>query len=300
MGRGNRLSSQPSAARRSGFDIRSTPSGRRRQIRTGGGSGAMSIRALIVDDEPLARQSVRRFLKSHPDIEVVGERATANRRPSPSWLRSPTSSFWMSRCRRWMASKWSAASASSKCHATIFVTAYDQYALRAFDANALDYLLKPFGKSRFERALARARERIAGSLDREAAERILRAMESVAGRGRYLDRLPVSENGRILFVNARDIQWIEAAGNYARLHAAGRSHDVRETLTSLEGKLDPANFLRIHRSAIVNVQFVKEVHPWFHGYHLVLLENGQKLRMSRYQREIAERLGLAARMRTSG
>ncbi len=180
---------------------------------------------------------------------------------------------------------------------TIFVTAYDQYALRAFDANALDYLLKPFGKTRFERALARARERIAGGLDHEAAQRILRAMESAAARGSYIDRIPVSASGRILFVKVRDIQWIEAAGNYARIHAAGRSHDVRETLSSLEGKLDPADFLRIHRSAIVNIQFVKEVHPWFRGYHLVLLESGQKLRMSRYQREVAERLGLGGRRR---
>jgi two-component system LytT family response regulator len=152
-----------------------------------------------------------------------------------------------------------------------------------------------FGRTRFERALARARERIAGSLDREATQRILRAMESVAARSNYVDQLPVSDNGRIFLVKVRDIHWIEAAGNYARIHAAGRSHEVRETLTSLEGKLNPKDFLRIHRSAIVNIQFVKEIHPWFHGYHLVLLENGRKLRMSRYQHEVAERLGLGGR-----
>jgi two-component system LytT family response regulator len=255
----------------------------------------MSIRALIVDDEPLARQSVRRFLKSHPDIEVVGESGDGQSAASAILDQKPDLVFLDVQMPEMDGFEVVSRVGVEHMPWTIFVTAYDQYALRAFDANALDYLLKLFGKTRFERALARARERIAGSLDREAAERILRAMESVASRGRYLDRLPVSENGRILFVNARDIQWIEAAGNYARLHAAGRSHDVRETLTSLEGKLDPAHFLRIHRSAIVNVQFVREVHPWFHGYHLVLLENGKKLRMSRYQREIAGRLGLAAR-----
>jgi two-component system, LytTR family, response regulator len=110
-----------------------------------------------------------------------------------------------------------------------------------------------------------------------------------------MDRVPVSGNGRITFAKSGDIQWIEAAGNYARLHVAGRSFDVRETLTGLEGKLNPANFLRIHRSTIVNIQFAKEVYPWFHGYHVVLLESGQELRMRRYQGQSAERLGLGGR-----
>ena len=255
----------------------------------------MSIRALVVDDEPLARQSVRRFLKQHADIQVVAECGDGRSAVAAILSERPDLVFLDIQMPEMDGFEVVNRIGVERMPATIFVTAYDRYALRAFDANALDYLLKPFGKTRFERALARARERIAGSLDREAAQRILRTMESVAGLGGYIDRLPVSENGRIVFVKVREIRWIEAAGNYARLHVAGRSHDVRETLTSLEGKLNPKDFLRIHRSAIVNVQFVKEVHPWFHGYHLVLLENGQKLRMSRYQREVAERLGLAWR-----
>ena len=128
--------------------------------------------------------------------------------------------------------------------ATIFVTAYDQYALAAFDANALDYLLKPFGKVRFDRALNRARQRIAGDADHEMMQRFMRSMESMAGQKNYVDRLPVTDNGRITFVKTRDIQWIESAGNYARLHVASRHHDIRETLTNLESKLSPseANF----------------------------------------------------------
>ena len=255
----------------------------------------MSIRALVVDDEPLARQSVRRFLKHHADIEVVGECGDGQAAVAAILTRKPDLIFLDVQLPEMDGFEVVGRIGVERMPSTIFVTAYDQYALRAFDANALDYLLKPFGKTRFERALARARERIAGGLDHEAAQRILRAMESAAGHGSYIDRIPVSASGRIVFVKVRDIQWIEAAGNYARIHAAGRSYDVRETLSSLEGKLDPADFLRIHRSAIVNIQFVKEVHPWFHGYHLVLLENGQKLRMSRYQREVAERLGLGGR-----
>jgi two-component system, LytTR family, response regulator len=121
---------------------------------------------------------------------------------------------------------------------------------------------------------------------------LIRAMENVAARREYVDRLAVAENGRIIFVRTPDIQWIEASGNYARLHAGGRRYEVRETLVNLEGKLDPREFVRIHRSTIVNMHYVKEVHPWFHGYHLVLLDSGQELRMSRYQHEVVNRLGL--------
>jgi two-component system LytT family response regulator len=255
----------------------------------------MSMRALLVDDEPLARQSVRRFLKNHADIQVIGE-CGDGRSAVPAILdHRPDLVFLDVQMPEMNGFEVVNRIGAEQMPATIFVTAYDQYALRAFDANALDYLLKPFGKTRFDRALARARERIAGNLDRGAVQRILRTMESAAARGGYLERLPISKNGRIVFIEAREIRWIEAAGNYARLHTAGCSHDVRETLTSFEGKLDPKDFLRIHRSAIVNIRFVKEVHPWFHGYHLVLLQNGEKLRMSRYQHEVAERLGLAGR-----
>jgi two-component system LytT family response regulator len=174
--------------------------------------------------------------------------------------------------------------------AIIFVTAYDQYALAAFDAHAVDYLLKPFGRARFDRAVDRARERVSrGNGDREMLRRLLQTIERHKA---HIDSVPVTENGRILFIKTRDIQWIESAANYARLHVASGYHDIRETLKSLEGKLNPKEFVRIHRSIMVNLHYVKEVHPWFHGYHLVLLENGQELRMSRYQKAIAERLGL--------
>ncbi len=170
---------------------------------------------------------------------------------------------------------------------------YDCYAVRAFDANAIDYLLKPVGQARFERALARAKERIAESSKEDVAERIVATLEQIKRQDKYFDRLPVSENGRILFVKTKEIDWIEANGNYVRVHVGTRTHEIRETLNTLERKLDPRDFLRIHRSTIVNVHLIKEIQPWFHGYHLVLLQNGQELRMSRYQNEIAKRLGLA-------
>ncbi len=175
---------------------------------------------------------------------------------------------------------------------SIFVTAYDRYALRAFDANAIDYLLKPIGKERFERALTRAKQRIAGELKHDEVHRIISSLERLAAAQTYPDRLAIPKNGRVVFVATKDIDWIEAEGNYVRLHVGNREHEFRETLARLEEKLNPAEFLRIHRSTIVNIEHIKEVQAWFHGHHRVLLENGTELRMSRYQREIARKLGL--------
>jgi two-component system LytT family response regulator len=252
----------------------------------------MSIRALIADDEPLARQSIRRFLKYHSDVSVVDECGDGQSAAAAIVSQKPDLVFLDVQMPELDGFAVVRRVGVAQMPATIFVTAYDQYALAAFDANALDYLLKPFGKARFDRALARARERLAEHPDRNLMECLLRTIDSLSAEKNYLDRLPVTENGRILFVKTREIQWIESAGNYARLHVASRSHQVRQTLSNLHCKLNPKEFVRIHRSTIVNLQYVKEVHPWFHGYHVVLLESGQTLRMSRYQQQVAERLGL--------
>jgi two-component system, LytTR family, response regulator len=252
----------------------------------------MSIRALIIDDEPLARKSVRRFLKNHPDICVLDECGDGQSAVAAILSHKPDLLFLDVQMPELDGFAVVNRIGVDHMPATIFVTAFDQYALAAFNANALDYLLKPFGKTRFDRALNRARARLASHADHDLMQRFLQAMESVAAQKRYVDRLPITENGRIVFVKTRDIEWVESNGNYARLHVSSRSYDIRETLTSLDGKLNPREFVRIHRSTIVNLQYVKEVHPWFHGHHLVILESGQKLRMSRYQKEVAECLGL--------
>jgi two-component system, LytTR family, response regulator len=256
----------------------------------------MSIRSLIVDDEPLARHSVRRFLKYHPDIEVLGECGDGQSAVDAILANKPDLVFLDVQMPELNGFAVVDRIGVEQMPATIFITAYDQYALAAFDANALDYLLKPFGKTRFDRALNRARERVGTRGDRDMMQRLLQAMETVAGQKLYIDRLPITENGRIVFVKTRDIQWMESTGNYVLLHVCSRNHEIRETLTNLEGKLDPREFVRIHRSTIVNLQYVKEVHPWFHGCHLVVLENGDKLRMSRYQKEVAQRLGLGGHL----
>jgi two-component system LytT family response regulator len=252
----------------------------------------MSIRTLIVDDEPLARSSVRRFLKNDSSVDVIGECGDGESAIAEIRARKPDLVFLDVQMPEMDGLEVLRKIAPEQMPAVIFVTAYDRYAVRAFDANALDYLLKPFGRERFERALARAKDRIAGKLNPDESRSILAALEQAHAQHGYVERLPVTENGRITFVRTTDVEWIEAEGNYVRLHAGKRDHALRETLAALQRKLNPRDFLRIHRSAIVNVHHIREIHPWFHGYHLVILENGQELRMSRYQRDVARRLGL--------
>jgi two-component system LytT family response regulator len=253
----------------------------------------MSIRALVVDDEPLARRTIRRFVGKNIGVEIVGEcgdgesavRAIQDSKPDLVFL-----DIQMPEMDGFQVLNEIGA---DKMPVTIFVTAYDRFALRAFDANAIDYLLKPVGKERFERALARAKQRIAGTADCDEVQRIVFALEKLVAPRKYLSRLPIPKNGRMMFVATNDIDWIEAEGNYVRLHVGSREYQFRETLAELGEKLNPAEFLRIHRSAIVNIERIKEIQPWFHGHHRVLLENGTELRMSRYQHEVARKLGLA-------
>jgi len=253
----------------------------------------MKIRAVIVDDEPLGRRGLLRFLKNDPEVEVVAECADGQSAVGAILARKPDLVFLDVQMPEMNGFEVVRSIGPEKMPLTIFVTAFDRYAIRAFDANAIDYLLKPVGAERFAKAMARAKGRIAEKSSRETAQHMIATLVEIKRQNEYLERLPVSENGRILFVKTKEIDWIEANGNYARLHVGPRTHEIRETLSTLEHKLSPRDFLRIHRSTIVNVHLIREIQPWFHGYHLVLLQNGQKLRMSRYLGEIAKRLGLA-------
>jgi two-component system LytT family response regulator len=140
--------------------------------------------------------------------------------------------------------------------------------------------------------LSRAKQHIAGGFNREALSRVVAVLCPATSQKHYPDQLPVNHRGHVVFVSTAEIDWIEAVGNYARLHAGSRQFEVRETLTSIANKLDPLIFMRIHRSTIANVRRIKEIHPWFGGHHLVVLNDGQELRMSRYQRDVARRLGV--------
>ena len=244
------------------------------------------IRAVIVDDEPLARDRVRMLLEGVDDIAVVGEfgdgRSAANGigklRPDLLFLdvqMPEVDGFGVLQLV-----------GPEQMPVTIFVTAYDQYALKAFDVSAVDYLLKPFDRERFLRALARARKQIP-SADLQA--RLLSLLKHVTNNA-FLERLVIKSAGRISFLKTDEVDWIEAAGNYVRLHVARESHMLRETMSSIEGKLDPGKFVRIHRGAVVNLERIKDLQPLFHGDHQVTLRDGSRLTLSRSYRENLERV----------
>jgi len=252
----------------------------------------MTIRALLVDDEPLARRAVRRFLVKKTDVEVVAECGDGESAVHAIQSLRPDLVFLDVQMPEMDGFQVLGSIGAGEMPITIFVTAYDRFALRAFDANAIDYLLKPLSRERFERALVRAQQRMAEHHNHEEMRRLLASLQKLSAAQEYPKRLAIPKNGRTVFVDTKNIDWIEAEGSYLRLHVGNREHQFRGTLSEIEGKLSPADFLRIHRSTIVNIQRIREIQTWFHGYHRVLLEDGTELRMSRYQDEIARRLGL--------
>jgi two-component system, LytTR family, response regulator len=252
----------------------------------------MKLRALVIDDEPIARRNVRRFMDADPDVEVIAECGDGKTAVKVICSQQPDLVLLDIQMPEMDGFEIVRQVGIERMPVTIFVTAFDHYALRAFEAHALDYLLKPFGKARFAEALSRAKHYVAGSLNREALSSVIAALGQIARESRYPKQLPVTQQGHIVLVNTAEIDSIEADGNYARLHIGRQHYETRETLSSIERKLDPVEFVRIHRSTIVNVRSIKEIHPWFRGHHLVVLNNGRELRMSRYQREVARRLGV--------
>jgi two-component system LytT family response regulator len=249
----------------------------------------MTLRALIVDDEILARKALLRLLRNERDIAVIGQCGDGESAVEAIRRTTPDLVFLDVQMPEMDGFRVVETIGAEQMPVTIFVTAFDRYALHAFDANAVDYLLKPFAPDRLSRALARARDRLHDRQNRDSTQRLFSLLGS-RYLSDYTQRIAVSTGGRIVFIAVNDIDWIEAEGNYARLHVARRIYDVRETLQALMEKLDPREFVRIHRSTIVNASRIQEVQPWFQGSHIVLLQSGEQLRMSRYQRDAVERL----------
>jgi two-component system, LytTR family, response regulator len=249
----------------------------------------MMLRALIVDDEALARTALVRLLKRERDVSLIGQCDDGESAVQTIRQVQPDIVFLDVQMPEMDGFQVVEAIGAERMPVTIFVTAFDRYAIRAFDANAVDYLLKPFAPDRLTRALARGRERCLGRQDKEAAQRLFSLLDSRLQTD-YAQRLAVAMGGRIMFVAVADIDWIEAEGNYARLHVSRKVFEVRETLQALMERLDPREFIRIHRSTIVNARRIREVQPWFQGSHIVVLQSGEELRMSRYQRDAVERL----------
>lgn len=260
------------------------------------------LRVLIADDEPLARQRLRRLLRREAEVEVVAECADGPATVAGLMTHAPDLLFLDVQMPELDGFAVLEAVPAESLPVTIFVTAYDQYALRAFEARALDYLLKPYTESRFRAAFARGRAAAQGAEPGERArllslleqiraeQRTLRAAVS-SSRGTGTDRLLVREEGRVRVVATSEVDWIEAARNTVRLHAGRAVHVLREPLTTLESRLDPARFARIHRSALVNLERVAEIQPWFSGDGMVLLRTGERLRVSRgYRAQFEARL----------
>jgi two-component system LytT family response regulator len=239
----------------------------------------MEIRTLIVDDEPLARRTIAELLRNDPDISVVGECGSGTEAIQAVRARRPALLFLdvqMPGCDGFDVIEQLGGDAPS---AVVFVTAYDQYALKAFEVEALDYLLKPYSDSRFFRVLARAKA----------------VLEQNSREAQTLDRLMVKSAGRVTFLNAAEIDWIEAADYYACLHVGERSHLLRRSMGDLERELDREIFCRIHRSAIVNINRVRELRLNANGDYEVVLESGAALRLSRnYREQLQKRLMPAA------
>jgi two-component system, LytTR family, response regulator len=253
------------------------------------------IRTLIVDDEPIARARVLALLHAEADIEVVRECSNGTEAVSAITETSPDLIFLDVQMPEMDGFEVARTLGPERMPAVVFVTAFDQYALRAFEIHAADYLLKPFSVQRFRLALSHAREQL-GQRQATTLGRQLLALLPEMGRREPTghDRLVVKSSGRVYFVRAADIDWCEAAGNYVCLHVGPQSHLVRETMGHLESQLDPHQFLRIHRSTIVNVDRIQELRSSFNGEHIVVLHGGTRLTLSRgYRDALQARLGTA-------
>ena len=243
------------------------------------------IRTLIIDDEPLAREGIRMRLNQEPDIEVIGECSNGRAAVSAILRDTPDLVFLDVQMPRLDGFGVIAAIGARHMPEVIFVTAYDEHALRAFDVHALDYLLKPVDGARFIEALDRARNRIRGPQWQAIGAQLRALVAGLNAEKKYLERLSIKAGGRISFVTVDEIDWIEAADNYILVHVGRDSHILHTTMKSLEDRLDPDRFLRIHRSTIVNLQRIKEIHPMFHGEYRIILKDGTELATGRSYRE---------------
>ena len=244
----------------------------------------MTIRAMIVDDEPLARLRVRDLLADAEDIEVSAECANGAEAIQAIEESAPDMLFLDVQMPELDGFDVLQAVGVGRVPVVIFVTAYDQFALRAFEAHALDYLLKPFDDERFEAALQRARGRIHQQQGGDLDLRLRALLEEMRGGRGYLQRLVVPSGHRSIFIRTEEIDWIEAERNYIRLHVRDQAHLLRENLSRIESSLDPAKFCRIHRSIIVNVDRIQAVESLFRGEYLVVLHDGTKLTSGRSYR----------------
>ncbi|HKQ72346.1 MAG TPA: LytTR family DNA-binding domain-containing protein [Blastocatellia bacterium] len=244
------------------------------------------IKVLIVDDEPLARDRLRQLLEGDDEVEVVGEAGCGHDAVAAIKSLAPNLIFLDVQMPEMDGfGVLEALETEPRLPMIIFVTAFNQHALRAFEVSALDYLLKPYERERFEQALRRAKEALKQAFDSQQQRRIFAMLERLKGEGRYLDWLSVKVDERVLLLRVSEIDWIEAEGNYVRVHIGKQTHFLRETISGLEEQLDPKTFIRTQRGAIVNVNRIRELHVWTRGDYRIVLHDGAELTLSRHYRE---------------
>lgn len=236
------------------------------------------LRVLIVDDEPLARRRLKALLKDESAIEIAGECEDGASAVAAAKRLSPDVMFLDVQMPGMDGFDVIETLGPARCPAIVFVTAYDEYALKAFDVHAIDYLLKPFDRKRLRQALTRARALTLN--ERDVGRRLIAVMADIRA-GRPQERIVVKSRGRVYFVRVEEISWIEASGHYLTLHTGRDEHLIRGTITDIESRLDRERFVRVHRSTIVNVDRIKELLPSFHGEYIVVLRDGTRVSSSR-------------------
>lgn len=250
------------------------------------------IRVVIADDELLARKFIRRMLKQDPEVEIVAE--CSNGVEAVATIRKEKPDLVFLDVQMPEMDGFAVLDALRRDHLPeiVFTTAYESYAIRAFELHALDYLLKPFDQLRFKAALKYAKERFHSQHEEDKRLQVGTLLDSIRAQQEYLDRIIIRADGRITFLHTREIDWIEADDKYVHLHTGKGNRMVRQTLAAIESELDPKKFLRVHRSAMVNVDRIKELQPLFNGEHSLILEDGTRLTLSRkYKEKLFELLG---------
>jgi two-component system LytT family response regulator len=254
----------------------------------------MKIRTLIVDDEPLARERLRTLLEAEPDIEVVGECGDGRTAVEMLQAQDLDLVFLDIQMPELDGFEVLEQAEPQNMPVVVFVTAFSQHAIKAFEVHALDYLLKPFDRDRFRTALDRARTHLkraqTGELNQKLTALLADLRPETKTEAKPSDRLVIKSGGKVLFVKTAEIDWVEADDNYLNLHVGAESHMLRETMANLETRLNPSQFLRISRSTMVNVERIKELQPMFHGDYTVILRNGTRLTLSRGYREKLQHL----------
>ncbi len=243
------------------------------------------IRVLLVSNDLAARQRLRKLMDTQPEMKIIGE--CTNGIGVVTLIKEQPIDLMVLDIEMPEANGFAALEIipQEQLPYVIFITTHERYAVRAFEFNAVDFLLKPFDSGRFEKALARARKQILHEGSHTLDRQMFFILRAIKARPEYAERFIVKTNGHMFFIKTDDIDWIEAEGNYVRLHSGKESHLLRETISALESQLDPKKFMRVHRSTIVNLDRVKELQSWFHGDYRILMRSGKELMLSRSYRD---------------